>query len=429
MRKIKILFSAALVLAVSVLYAQPYANMLSGGPGPEELFFSDTMNVYTIYRTYPVPETALTPAPKGYEPVYISMYARHGSRKLHRKDYSSIPRSILSAAGSAGLLTPFGQTVLEKVAAIDDDLGKSVGDLTHVGEGQHKGIAGRMYRNYKSVFSSRGAVIRCYSTAVQRTMMSMFANNTGLLELDSGLKIERQASGALWYLNNGYCDPCKDDPHRPYDEFLDSHLDYSPILSRLFSGELPHIPDMADFIRSLYLTGAIVPCLDIEGCGFVRELFSPEELYVLDQGMNFMMYMRCANSVLNGDNALPSQIPLVQDIVGKADAALASSCPGADLRFGHDSYLLPLVALLDVNGAGARLSAPEQVESSFQAYMLVPMAGNLQFIFYRNKKGNVLVKILLNEVESAIPVKTDIFPYYDWEDMKAYFRRRMSNFQ
>ena len=57
------------------------------------------------------------------------------------------------------------------------------------------------------------------------------------------------------------------------------------------------------------------------------------------------------------------------------------------------------------------------------------MAGNLQFIFYRNKKGNVLVKILLNEVESAIPVKTDIFPYYDWEDMKAYFRRRMSNFQ
>ena len=37
------------------------------------------------YYAYEAPDVQLTPAPAGYTPFYISMFARHGSRYLTRK--------------------------------------------------------------------------------------------------------------------------------------------------------------------------------------------------------------------------------------------------------------------------------------------------------------------------------------------------------
>ena len=51
------------------------------------------------------------------------------------------------------------------------------------------------------------------------------------------------------------------------------------------------------------------------------------------------------------------------------------------------------------------------------------MAANLQIVFFRNKKGEIIAKLMLNERETSIPVKTDIFPYYRWEDLRPYLLR------
>ena len=48
------------------------------------------------------------------------------------------------------------------------------------------------------------------------------------------------------------------------------------------------------------------------------------------------------------------------------------------------------------------------------------MAANLQIIFFRNKKGEVIAKLMLNEREVSLPVKTDIAPFYRWDDLRAY---------
>ena len=57
------------------------------------------------------------------------------------------------------------------------------------------------------------------------------------------------------------------------------------------------------------------------------------------------------------------------------------------------------------------------------------MGTNLQMAFYKNKKGQILVKMLYNEVERTI---TQCFipgveiphpvtgPYYRWEDLRTY---------
>jgi hypothetical protein len=61
-------------------------------------------------------------------------------------------------------------------------------------------------------------------------------------------------------------------------------------------------------------------------------------------------------------------------------------------------------------------------------FQVIPMAANIQIIFYR-KEGSkdILVKFLQNEHESSIPLKTDCAPYYHWKDVEAYYRTELAN--
>ena len=47
------------------------------------------------------------------------------------------------------------------------------------------------------------------------------------------------------------------------------------------------------------------------------------------------------------------------------------------------------------------------------------MAANFQLVFYRSRRGDVLVKCLLNENETAIPALGE-GPYYPWPQLRAY---------
>ena len=48
------------------------------------------------------------------------------------------------------------------------------------------------------------------------------------------------------------------------------------------------------------------------------------------------------------------------------------------------------------------------------------MGSNLQMVFYRNKKGHVLVKFLYQEQERRLVGLDSVSgPYYDWETVKA----------
>ncbi len=54
-------------------------------------------------------------------------------------------------------------------------------------------------------------------------------------------------------------------------------------------------------------------------------------------------------------------------------------------------------------------------------FQMMPMASNLQMIFFRNKKGNVLVKLVYNDKEVTIPaVKTIGGAFHQWEDLREH---------
>ncbi|MBQ2544031.1 MAG: histidine acid phosphatase, partial [Bacteroidales bacterium] len=110
---------------------------------------------------------------------------------------------------------------------------------------------------------------------------------------------------------------------------------------------------------------------------------------------------------------------LVDDIVAKADEAIAGGKYAVDLRFGHDYPLLTLVSYLGVEGPGSRMPFSE-IASRWWCWRELCMGSNLQMIFYRNRKGHVLVKFLYQEQERSLRNLQSVSgPYYDWETVKA----------
>ena len=117
----------------------------------------------------------LTPAPKGYEPFYMSHYGRHGSRWLINEGEYRSPLNTLREARDQGKLTPTGLEALKKLEAFYPTTVKRLGELTTVGERQHHGIGRRMAQNFPEIFKTKNVPVDARSTVVIRCILSMTA--------------------------------------------------------------------------------------------------------------------------------------------------------------------------------------------------------------------------------------------------------------
>ena len=163
---------------------------------------------------------------------------------------------------------------------------------------------------------------------------------------------------------------------------------------------------------------------DIETQVSFFDLFEPQELFDLYQAFNYRFYVGDSNYPGSNGMLLDNAKPLLRNVVESADAAIASGKTGATLRFGHDGNLIPFVGLLGLEDCYNSVEDPSEFYKYFSTYEISPMAGNVQIIFFRNKKdnGDIIVKFMLNEREIAIPrLKTDSFPFYKWNDVRDYF--------
>ncbi|WP_043762887.1 histidine-type phosphatase [Aeromonas taiwanensis] len=100
----------------------------------------------------------------------------------------------------------------------------------------------------------------------------------------------------------------------------------------------------------------------------------------------------------------------------------------AKLRFAHAETLIPLAALMQLEGS--RQSAQpgvlmSQENNEWRGGWVSPYAANIQWDVYRNEAGRVLVKMLYNEKELAfkagcIPVQAGSF-FYDFGELKRCY--------
>ncbi|MDE5903295.1 MAG: histidine phosphatase family protein [Muribaculaceae bacterium] len=383
-----------------------------------------------VYYAYPVTESRNTPAPKGYQPFYVSHYGRHGSRYLiSDNDYKSVADK-LHEADRAGALTPLGRDVMQRVDSVIKETHLRGGDLSPLGVRQHRDIAERMYRAYPQVFAD-DAEMSARSTLVVRCVLSMDAFCERLKELNPRLDITRESSQRYMdYLchHSDESNAWRDDPNNfkeEYRKFEESHTNPDRLMATLFSDPkyVARCVNPHDMMWGLYWIASGMQ--DIETDIDFYDIFTPDELYDLYQCFNYRFYAGDGNYLPSDGLIIYNAAPLLENIITSADEAIASGKPGATLRFGHDGNVIPLVALMHMEDCDIAVEDPEKFDSAFSVWKIAPMACNVQLIFFRDPKHpekDVLVKLMLNEEEKRIPVDTDIFPFYRWDDVKRYYR-------
>jgi hypothetical protein len=90
--------------------------------------------------------------------------------------------------------------------------------------------------------------------------------------------------------------------------------------------------------------------------------------------------------------------------------------------------VLPLAVLLELGDCNKRASSLYNLANEWRAHDIFPMACNIQLIFYRHTtNGNIIVKALLNEEEISLPIETNQYPYYDWNDLRKFYLKKLLN--
>ena len=390
------------------------------------------------YRVYPdSQEWHMTPPPEGKRPFYISHYGRHGSRYINNRSGYDIPYKMMLRADSLGQLTPTGHNVLKEIENIIEDTEGQWGDLTGFGQLQQRNIAQRMMERFPEVLSG-DAVVDARSTTVYRCMMSMGTFLMEITRINPQLRINMRASKRdMWYLNHQDKLLRKKEMPPEVDEMYKAYIakrrSNPKLMKQLFLN-----PDSASKVvdeewLNYYLIkmGLFRLNTHFYRNTYLTSLFDSEDLYRLWQTDNIWWYINYGGYKLYGGDQPYTQRYLLRHIIADADSCMQLERPGAQLRFGHETVLLPLVCLLGVNGYDVQTDDLEEVElKGWLSSSVFPMASNLQLIFYRSdiNDQDVLLKVLLNEQEAQLPIKTDCAPYYHWKDFREFYLDKLDKY-
>lgn len=390
------------------------------------------------YYAYPGPtQKQLTEAPKGYVPYYISHYGRHGSRHLiGDSDYNNALKPLMRA-DSLGKLTELGKDVLRRVRTIDREAYLRHGELTLLGAQQHQGIGRRMYERFPEVFKGK-TNIDAKSTVVIRCILSMENALQELKSLNPQLQIRHDASEHdMWYMNfndrklNRKKMP--EEAKKAYDEYCQRHEKHDRVMNLLFNDEnyWKNEVNAQSLNYHLFKLASNLQSTELRHGMTLYDIFNEEEIYENWLQTNAWWYINYGPSPLNGGTQPYSQRNLLRMIIQEADSCLKLAHPGATLRYGHEVCVMPLACLLEMNNCGKQIADLEQlVNEGWYNYNIFPMGCNVQLIFYKPKKGNgdILVKALLNENETTLPLQAVTDPYYKWSDFRDYFMRKLDSY-
>lgn len=396
-----------------------------------------------VYYAYPAPKKPVSvKAPEGYTPFYISHYGRHGSRWLPSDSrYTWVNHHFDDETN----LTPLGKKVKGWLTQVWENAKGNGGKLTKLGEKQHRGIADRMARNFPQIFA-KGNHVQARSSVVDRCAKSMLAFTDELRQLQPSLDMDVKTDSAdmAWI---AYTSPeVKALENRTH---IVAKVSPDRFLHQLFK-DIMKVDDPMKLMSEIHTIASSIQDVGLNFKSYPRQievglygLFTDEEFKAFYDANNLRM------TICNGEYPTNERIParsaisLWENVEAEADKALASDRPSATLRFGHDTSLYRLYSLM--NMFFARPDACCDTDAKMASYkkesdamdVVVPMAANLQLVFYKKKQwdraypeSNVLVRILCNERNvgelnlNAYIYNDDIEymagNYYTWASLKNY---------
>lgn len=195
-----------------------------------------------------------------------------------------------------------------------------------------------------------------------------------------------------------------------------SHDEAMNILLRIFSSKEyvdAHISCMG-YVQTLYNMIAGMHCTGDDLV--IDDLFSETELFKFYEAINYGFFEWGA---LNKERFKP----IVRSMVRMADEDLTADHPCVRLRFGHDTNLLGVLHMLDVEGLGVIPEDVNDLSKTWNCFM-TPMAANFEFVLYKHKNNDdALVLPLLNGKIvriGVLPETSRVGDLYKWDELKAF---------
>ncbi len=425
----KILFTAAFAIACAqTTLAQPC------GTG-----FLGTKTLYTA------PGRSLSAAPAHYEPVFINYVGRHGARHLTKEVNTAYAWQLLHRADSAHSLTPEGlklKQMVDRLAQIEHEKVKSI---SAEGEQELCGIGSRMAENYLSVFKA-STQLNVAVTKEIRTQQSAGAFLQGLKAyLKDSVKISEHTDDThlrFYDAAPAYVQFEKEGSWQQGIDQLEKQVNAVAIrrnlISRLFTPAFERTVNakQADkFTGDIYGFVSIMYSLanEIKQAGFTPEQLNFSSVFTCDE-LASLGKLDAADDYLKkgpGANVNGLQVriaaPLLVDFIQSTDEFMKTGQPAANLRFAHAETILPYAALLSISSADKVTPDLNYLDKTWQAGRVGCLSSNIQWVFYKNKGGDYLVKVLLNEREARIDgLSVQHFPYYDWKELRKFYINKLT---
>jgi len=315
---------------------------------------------------------------------------------------------------------------LEKLAEAHKGL---FGQLSPRGAREHREIAERMYSRFPQVFKKRKSV-NCLSSPAQRCIISMANFCTSLQSKVPDINYTfTTGEKYYWAILPVIKAPGLSESMAAMEDSMRHVAPYDKLYERLFKDPAKALT-IADnpqkFIHSVWCGGAICQDLDFLNLDIYKYM-DKEEIYQQSNIYNSKYYATCGGSKEWADVTIAAESDALKLFIEKADEAVKKgSNVAADLRFGHDVGLGPLMVSMGIEGFTYRYPMAE-ADKYWSLSEYTPMASNFQMIFYRNKKDDILVKMLFNEKETTIPaLESYQGPYYKWSKVREYLLGRCS---
>ena len=400
----------------------------------DDIDFHEAGGNYYCYPWLHKDPPAQTPAPKGYKPFHLEHSGRHGSRWLIGYHHYDGALKLLEKGERNGKLTPLGQKTLEAVRNIHAAAQGREGELSDNGALQHQGIGRRMAQNYPAIFNG-STNVDARATNVIRSILSMFNGLSGIQTVVPAIHITTDASnGDMWYMNADDKGAQKARRHADENEareFYKRHNNKGEYLSRLFNDAQFAKDSIGDKLFDHLFSVLVNTQSHSDQPWLMEEVFTIDEARERWSQRNVGWFMHAGNSKMT-ENRMPfSQSNLMRDIIQCVDTAINSATPSVNLRYSHDTIILPLASLMEMNNIGDEINDLEELgEKGWHDYLVVPMAANIQIVFYRKDGSNdindVIFKALLNEQEVKLPFTPVEGPYYRWKDAKEYYSKKIA---
>ena len=368
-----------------------------------------------------------TPIPKGYHVAFLNHIGRHGSRYLTSSKPFDFLIEYFTREASVHNLSNIGQQLLTSLKQLDSLYKGHYGLLTPLGVQEQKQIAYRMYYHYPEVFSGK---IYASSSKTTRCIQSMDSFLLECTKWTHPSQINRHINSCI--------DPTLDffDCNKEYQNYK-MHGDWLSIFAQFTSRNNPNnalesylkkAPATSSFTYyavSSALYSIYANTFNIQSSSLL-DIYNTCDLPFLWENENARQFLEKGPSFRGILLPLTIAYPLLEDFILTSDYALEQKYISACFRFAHAETIIPFAGLLHLFLCVTAISDCNLIANIWRDSSISPMSANIQWVFYTHPNKPTLLKCLLNEQETYLPLYSDMAPYYEWNTVKQYYEDFLS---